>query len=110
MPLFADLCLVCSSMMAVALPLQSVVQCSTFFIIGWFFTSSLSAMLQHKSVTSCVLHYVHREYFSPILYLANFYVLEDGYCALFGLSSPIPLSFSVGPAFFDSWFFFDVFP
>lgn len=89
-------------MMAVALPLKSVVQCSMFFIIGCFFLSSLSAVLQHKSVTSCVLHYVHREHFSPILYLVNFYVHEDGYCALFGLSSPIPLSFYVGPAFFGS--------
>lgn len=27
------------------------------------------------------------------------YVLELGYCAVFGFSNPIPLSFSVGPAF-----------
>lgn len=48
---------------------------------------------------SCGLYYVHREHFSPILYLENFCVLKLGYCALFGLSSPIHLSFSIGPAF-----------
>lgn len=80
-----------------ALPLQPGAQCSTSFILGWVFMSSLSDMF-----ASCGMYYVHREHFSLTLYLEDFYVLELGYCALFGLSTPIPLSFSVGPAFFDS--------
>lgn len=59
--------------------------------------SSLSDMF-----ASCGLYYVHREHFSPILCLENSCVLEAGYCTPFGLSSPVPLSFPVGPAFFDS--------